>query len=44
MPRDVAPAWALVAIGRLTLLIAGTREPVSFDNAPYGSTHTLEAR
>ena len=44
MPCDVAFVWALVAIGLLTLLIAGTREPVTFDNAPYGSTHTLEAR
>lgn len=44
MPRDVAFAWALVAIGLLTLLIAGTREPVTFDNSLSGPTRTLEAR
>ena len=41
MPRDVAFAWALVAIGLLTLLIAGTRETTTLDNPPNGPTRIL---
>ena len=44
MPRDVAFAWALVAIGLLTLVVAATREPVAFDNSLNGPPRILEAR
>jgi hypothetical protein len=45
MPRDVAFAWALVAISLLTLVVATTRETTTLDNPPNGPTRILpEAR